>query len=179
MASYFPFLPSPLIRRDVQASTLGLPLLCLLIPLSQIEQGLQDLNIIFCELASLLIPAYTNQHTDQSTSKRGNGNSLPIQISQVKDYVAGLLAGVSVSPHTVARHITAQDYVALLPTVWMLLNSNLEHHGVDEGASTLSALLDHSLQVSSAAATKRMTVDFFVRLILVRSLSAPLTPFHH
>ena len=57
----------------------------------------------------------------------------------------------------------------------MLLNSNLEHHDVDEGASTLSALLDHGLQVSSAAATKRPTVDFFVRLILVRPLSSCLT----
>jgi pre-rRNA-processing protein IPI1 len=61
----------------------------------------------------------------------------------------------------------------------MLLNSNIEHHGGDEGAGTLSALVDHGLQVSSAAATKRLTVDFFVRLILVRSLSSPLTLCHH
>jgi pre-rRNA-processing protein IPI1 len=51
----------------------------------------------------------------------------------------------------------------------MLLNSNLEHHGVDEGAGTLNALLDHGLQVSSAAATKRPTVDFFVRLMLLET----------
>jgi len=57
----------------------------------------------------------------------------------------------------------------LLPTVWTLLNSNLENHGVDEGAGILSALLDHGLQVSSAAATKRPTVDFFVRLILLET----------
>ena len=75
--------------------------------------------------------------------------------------------------------MTAQDYVALLPTVWMLLNSNIEHYDVNEGAGILGALLDHGLQVSSAAATKRPTVDFLVRLILVRSLSIPLDPFHH
>ena len=78
-----------------------------------------------------------------------------------------------------ARPITAQDYVALLPTVWMLLNSNLELHDVNGDASTLGALLDHGLQVSSVAATKRSTVDFLVRLILVRSLTIPLNPFHH
>lgn len=124
-----------------------------------------------------MVLAYTTQHLAPSTSKRCDGNSIPIQISQVKDYVACLLSGVSISPHTVARPIAAQDYVALLPTVWMLLNSNLEHHDVDEGAGTLSALLDHGLQVSSAAATKRPTVDFFVRLILVRPLSSCLTSF--
>ena len=75
--------------------------------------------------------------------------------------------------------MTAQDYVALLPTIWMLLNSNLEYHGVNGGADTLGALLDHGLQVSSAAGTKRPTVDFLVRLILVRSLSIPLNPFQH
>ena len=75
--------------------------------------------------------------------------------------------------------MTAQDYVALLPTVWMLLNSNLEHHGVNGGVGTLSALLGHGLQVSSAAATKRPTVDFLARLILVRSLTIPLNLFHH
>lgn len=137
--------------------------------MNQVEQALQDLNIVFCELTSLLILAHTTQHTVPSNSKRRDANSIPIQISQVKDYVARLLSGVSSSPHTVARPIAAQDYVALLPTVWMLLNSSLEHHGADEGAGTLSALLDHGMQVSSTAATKRPTVDFFVRLILVRS----------
>lgn len=146
--------------------------------MNQIEQALQDLNIIFCELTSLVILAHTTHHTAPSNSKRRDSNSIPTQISQVKNYVARLLSGVSISSHTVARPITAQDYIALLPTVWMLLNSNQEYHDLDEGASTLSALLDHGLQVSSTAAAKRPTVDFFVRLILVCSLSVPLTPFH-
>lgn len=77
----------------------------------------------------------------------------------------------------VGRHITAQEYVALLPTLWMLLNSNLEHSDVDEGADILSTLLDHGLQVSSAAAVKRPTVDFLVRLILVGLLSVLCIPF--
>jgi pre-rRNA-processing protein IPI1 len=140
--------------------------------LNQIEQALQNLNIVFCELTSLLILAYT-------TSKESDDNPIPIQISQVKDYVARLLSGVSISSHTVARPMTAQDYVALLPTVWMLLNSNLEHDDGNGGAGTLGALLDHGLQVSSAAATKRPTVDFLVRLILVRSPTTPLNPFHY
>ena len=75
----------------------------------------------------------------------------------------------------VGRHITAQDYVALLPTLWMLLNSNVEHNDEDGGADTLSALLDHGLQVSSTATAKRPTADFLARLILVGLLSVLCT----
>ena len=60
----------------------------------------------------------------------------------------------------------------------MLLNSNLENHDVNDGAGTLDALLDHGLQVSSAATTKRPTVDFLARLVLVRSSTTLLNPFH-
>ena len=76
----------------------------------------------------------------------------------------------------VGRHISAQDYVALLPTLWMLLNSNIEHSSEDGGADTLSALLDHGLQVSSTAAVKLPTVEFLVRLILVGLLSVLCNP---
>lgn len=76
----------------------------------------------------------------------------------------------------VGRHISAQDYVALLPTLWMLLNSNVEHNSEDGSADTLSALLDHGLQVSSTAAVKRPTVDFLARLILVGLLSVGCIP---
>ncbi|KAI0256601.1 hypothetical protein BJV78DRAFT_292526 [Lactifluus subvellereus] len=152
MAPYFPFLPSPLVRRDVQ-----------------IEQALQDLNIAFCELTSLLILAYSTQHVAPSNSKKRDGMSIQKQVSQVQSYVARMLRGASISSHTVARRITAQDYMAVLPTIWMLLNSNLVHSGVDEDVDTLSALLDHALQVSSTATAKRATVDFLVRLILLET----------
>jgi pre-rRNA-processing protein IPI1 len=178
MTPYFPFLSSPLVRRDVQASILFVLRLYLIHSyLDQIEQALQDLNIAFCELTSLLIIAYTTPHLAPSKHKRRDGNSIPMQISLVKDYITRLLSGISMSSHMVGRHITAQDYVALLPTLWMLLNSNMGHSDVDEDDDTLGALLDHGLQVSSAAAVKRPTVDFLVRLILVGFLSTLCTPF--
>ncbi|KAI9446545.1 hypothetical protein H4582DRAFT_2108197 [Lactarius indigo] len=132
MAPYFPFLSSPLVKRDVQ-----------------IEQTLQDLNIIFCELTSLIVLAC----------------STPL----VKDFVACLLCGISRSPNTVGRQITAQEYMALLPTLWMLLNSNLDYCGIDEDIDILCILLDHARQVSSTAAAKRPTVDFVVRLLLLET----------
>ncbi|KAH9981382.1 hypothetical protein BGW80DRAFT_1434558 [Lactifluus volemus] len=83
-------------------------------------------------------------------------------------YVARLLRGASTSSHSVGWRITAQDYMALLPTVWMLLSSDLSHSGIGED-DTLGALLDHALQVSSASAIKRSTVDFLVRLTLLET----------
>jgi len=145
----------------------------ILTPPDQIEQALQDLNVIYCELTSLLILAYTTQDVTLSSTKRRDSRSLQVQISQVRDYVARLLSGVQMAPHLVGRPITAQDYIALFPTLWTLLNSKSEHTGVDDGVDILRALLDHGLQVSSTAAAKRPTVDFLARLILVSFLFTP------
>jgi pre-rRNA-processing protein IPI1 len=142
----------------------------------QIEQTLQDLNIVYCELTSLLILTHTTQHVAPSNSKRRDGNTIAIQTSQVKDYIARLLSGISLSTHMAGRHITAQDYVALLPTLWILINSSVKHDSEDGGADTLSVLLDHGLQVSSTAAVKRPTADFLARLILVCRLSVLCIP---
>jgi hypothetical protein len=182
MAPYFPFLPSPLVRRDVQASIHFDWHLCFAcsyppLPRGQIEQALQDLNVIYCELTSLIILAYTTRDVILSNTKRRDGRSLRIQISQVKDYVARLLSGVQMASHLVGRPITAQDYVALFPTLWMLLNSMSEHSDVDNGVDIFRALLDHSMQVSSAAAAKRPTVDFLARLTLVSFLFPLRAPF--
>jgi len=149
MAPYFPFLSSPLVKRDVQ-----------------IEQTLQDLNIVFCELTSLLVLASSSPLVTQPGTKKRNGTSIQAQISQVKDFVTCLLRGVSMSPNTVGRQITAQEYMAMLPTLWMLMNSC---DGVDEDMDIICVLLDHARRVSSAAAAKRPTVDFLVRLILLET----------
>lgn len=113
----------------------------------------------------------------QPNTKRRDGTSIQAQISRVKDFVACLLRGNSMSPNTVERQITAQEYIALLPTLWMLLNSDLDCAGVDEDIDIICVLLDHARQVSSAAAAKRPTVDFLVRLILV-GLYSYMAPPH-
>jgi pre-rRNA-processing protein IPI1 len=139
---------------------------CPLILQDQTEQALQDLNVVFCELTSLLILAYSTQQVAPRNSKGRDSMSIEKLVSLVKSYVARLLRGASTSSHSVGWRITAQDYMALLPTVWMLLSSDLSHSGIGED-DTLGALLDHALQVSSASAIKRSTVDFLVRLTLV------------
>jgi pre-rRNA-processing protein IPI1 len=145
----------------------SLVFVCPLILQDQTDQALQDLNVVFCELTSLLILAYSTQQVAPRNSKGRDSMSIEKLVSQVKSYVARLLRGASMSSHSVGRRITTQDYMALLPTVWMLLSSSLSHSGIDEDIDTLGALLDHALQVSSAAAIKRSTVDFLVRLMLV------------
>ena len=143
--------------------------ICLLVYLAsnQIEQALQNLNIVFCELTSLMVLACSTSPVTQPNNKKRDGASIQAQISQVKEFVACLLRGVFMSPNTVGRNITAQEYRALLPTLWILLNSNLDCGGVGEDIDILCVLLDHARKVSSTAAAKRPTVDFLVRLILV------------
>ncbi len=57
--------------------------------------------------------------------------------------------------------------MALVPTLWMLLNNNLDYSDAGEDIDILCVLLDHAQEVSSTSAAKRPTVDFLVRLILV------------
>jgi hypothetical protein len=114
----------------------------------------------------MILACSTTPPVTQKPNKR-DSTSIQTQISQVKEFVAHLLRGVSVSPNTVGRHITAQEYMALFPTLWMLLNSNLDRGGVDGDIGILCVLLDHARKVSSTAAAKLPTVDFLVRLILV------------
>ena len=168
MAPYFPFLSSPLVKRDVQVCHICVvPHLFVYPAPNQIEQALQDLNIVFCELTSLMVLACSTLPVTPLNIKKRDSMSIQTQISQVKDFVASLLLGVSTSPNTVGRQITAQEYMALLPTLWMLLNGNLGCGGVGGDIDILCVLLDHARKVSSTAAVKRPTVDFIVRLILV------------
>ncbi|KAI0273534.1 hypothetical protein BC834DRAFT_921576 [Gloeopeniophorella convolvens] len=147
MSPHFPFRPNPLARREIQ-----------------VEQAFQELNVVFCELTSLLI---LSQTTQQATSRKHSVKAIQTQISQVKDFVTQLLRGVPSSSQLVGRPIAAQEYTALLPTLWMLLNSDSTDDSVDEDHDVLGAVLDHALRVSSAAAAKRPTINFLVRLVLL------------
>jgi pre-rRNA-processing protein IPI1 len=118
---------------------------------------------VFCELTSLLVLASSAPLVTQPDTKKRNGTSIQTQVSQVKDFVTCLLRGVSMSPNTVGRQITAQEYMAILPTLWMLLSSCDSVDDID----IICVLLDHARRASSAAAAKRPTVDFLVRLMLV------------
>ncbi len=165
LSPYFPFaVNAPNARRDIK-----------------IEQAFQDLNLIFCELSSFLLLA-SQRTTHQLSSRKAprpgrgvrseaTGTPAPTthsrQVERVSAYIVQLLQGQSPAPsQSLPRHITPQAYIALLPTVWSLINSQ-RPDGSDPSNSIFSVVVDHAIKASSTSAVKRHTIDFIGRLLLV------------
>ncbi|ETW87294.1 hypothetical protein HETIRDRAFT_59338 [Heterobasidion irregulare TC 32-1] len=154
MATHFPFQLSAVIRRDIKT-----------------EHAFQDLNLIYCELTSLLVLA-SAQHPEKPPTTRGKARitgpalagASSLRVERVGEYVVAVLRGEALSSHTVARPIPAQAYIALLPTIWSLLNSTPELSG-----PVLEATIDHAMRCPSMSAVKRSTVEFVSRLVLLES----------
>ena len=169
MSPYFPFTPSGSLlgKRDIK-----------------VEQAFQDLNITYCELTSLLllVSPTTNAHVHQhpqnsrpsSNGKRPVTSITParlasLQVDRVHDYVVRLLRGeppLGSIQTGISRPIAPAVYSALLPTIWALINhAALERSQTER--SLLVATIEHAVKVSSSSATKRHTLDFLGRLLLV------------
>lgn len=157
----------------------------------EVEQALQDLSVIYCELASLLV--LVSHRSGTRVVRRGNRfgasrlkswSSLKHQFSFesqaefVKSYVIRLLNGDGGSGAQLPRPISAAMYTALLPTIWALLNQRGETRAEGEPSPVLVATLDHAMRTSSGSAVKRLTVEFIGRLLLV-SCSECRIKTHH
>lgn len=142
----------------------------------QVEQALQDLSVIYCELASLLVLVSCQSGT--RGMHQGNRFRAPrqkslsslkshlLQADLVKSYVIRLLQGDGGSGAQLPRPISSVVYTALLPTIWALLNRQQPEK---EASSVLAATLDHAMRTTSGSAVKRQTIEFVGRLLLVRS----------
>lgn len=149
------------------------------------EQAFQDLSVIYCELASLLVLVShqsgtrgmhqgnrfrTSRHKPLSPLK-----SHFLQADLVKTYVIRLLQGNGGSGAQLPRPISAVVYTALLPTIWALLNQRNDQQPEKEASSVLAATLDHAMRTTSGSAVKRLTIEFVGRLLLVRLFVADRT----
>ena len=152
----------------------------------KIEQAFQDLNLIFCELSSFLLlasqrrspqrPAAHAKAVRPGKQKRAGATagSLSIvqarQVERVSAYITQLLQGRAASgiiQSSIPRPVTPQAYIALLPTIWCLLNGQKPELSVSSDA-IFAIVLEHATRVSSTSAVKRHAVDFVGRLIMVR-----------
>lgn len=147
------------------------------------EQAFQDLNVIYCELTSLLVlvsdPSGTRDGRRENRFRAPRHRSSPclksdfslsLQGDLVKSYVIRLLRGDGGSGAQLPRPISAVVYTALLPTIWALLNQRSGQHPEKESSTVLAATLDHATRTSSGSAVKRLTVEFVGRLLLVSAL---------
>ncbi|KAI0715228.1 hypothetical protein C8Q76DRAFT_618591 [Earliella scabrosa] len=166
LSPYFPFTSSgpSTMRRDIKA-----------------EQAFQDLNLIFCELSSFIVLASQRSGAAQLRSKRiqrGGSRRPPKphaavsiqtrQIERVSEYIVQLLQGrppSSGGQSSLPRPITPQAYVALLPTIWSLMNHGSSDQ--EDSPSIFSVVVEHAIKASSTSAVKRHTIDFLGRLILL------------
>ncbi|RPD64943.1 hypothetical protein L227DRAFT_591208 [Lentinus tigrinus ALCF2SS1-6] len=169
LSPYFPFTvtgPSTM-KRDIRT-----------------EQAFQDLNLIFCELSSFLLLASQRHPPPQpmangkvrlGKSKRtgvtpGSMSAVQArQIERISMYIAQLLQGQAPSgtvQSSIPRPVTPQAYIALLPTIWSLLNSQIPELA-EASESMFAVVLEHATRASSTSVVKRHTVDFIGRLILL------------
>ncbi|KAF7339386.1 Testis-expressed sequence 10 protein [Mycena sanguinolenta] len=151
MAPYFPFKLNG--SREIKA-----------------EQIFQALNLIFCELTSMLV--LTSDSTPHPRGKNpltqgDTKDSLQLHSKRVSDHVVQLLKGESLSTSQLGRPLTSTTYSALLPTVWALINANPNHRTAS--GEVLRATIEHATQVSSKSALKQITIEFVARLVLLRT----------
>jgi len=172
MSTYFPFTPDYLAKRDVKRESL-----------------LQELNLAYCELISILLLALhgtgaANQ-TRSINSKAKNVPFLDTQIDRVGNYLVDCLLGevrvvhfaeaaVSIQQSAVLgqtsrQPLTASTYSALLPTLWSLLNQSIaEPARVSSVPSqVLRALLEHTKRLPNNSSLKLPAVEFVGQIWLV------------
>jgi pre-rRNA-processing protein IPI1 len=171
LTGYFPFNPA---HREVK-----------------VEQAFQDLNVIYCELTSLLV--LVSSQSSIGNIRRGNPRLRPqrqkapsaslrgdakliVQAGLVSSYVIRLLRGEGELGVQLPRPVSPMVYTALLPTIWALLN---QVAGPGDGpSSVLSATLDHALRTTTNSAAKRLTVEFVARLLLLEKESGYVGHFN-
>ncbi|KAI0348476.1 hypothetical protein BDW22DRAFT_1424636 [Trametopsis cervina] len=155
MATYFPFsVYWPIAsRRDIK-----------------VEQALQDLNLVFCELSSFLVVGAPSSRAVSKRSAKRRAFSVPTMdvppahIDSVRNYVVKTLRG-GISEQTISMNVAS--YTSLLPTVWALLNDTVPDHA----SEVLRAVIEHALRSSPSSAVKQNTIEFLGRLILLETES--------
>lgn len=156
LSCYFPFKPA---YKDVK-----------------MEQAFQNLNVIYCELVSLLVLVLSLP--SPKASKQGRtllphtkvDKKLQMQAESIRIYVVRLLKGEGELGAQLPRPITPIAYIALLPSIWALLNQldgPKDHLDEVVSSSVLSAVLDHAIRTPSSSAVKHVTIEFLARLLLL------------
>ncbi|KAJ2931166.1 hypothetical protein H1R20_g5935, partial [Candolleomyces eurysporus] len=155
------------------------------------EQFYEEYNLIYCELAALLMIASKGESrhprkrkarepqpsSSRSSSKRNAHETLRKQAAAISDFITEKLQGRGASSSSgISSNISPSAYLTLLPTIWTLINnSNLvlladpqdQRQQGSTNNEVLQVTLDHAVKVSSKAASKRLTAEFVARLVLL------------
>ena len=152
MTTYFPFRPDIISHRDFK-----------------VDQSFQELNIMYCELTSLLVlisndrPIGKSRGNSRANSTHKFNGALLVQAQRVSGYVIELLRGEPAAGSSqLGRPLSFDTYSALLPTIWSLVNQ-----GSPTSGDIFQATLNHAIKTSSKSAVKSSTIEFVARIALV------------
>lgn len=172
MAVYFPFTTNGG-KRDIKVRMVGV--VCgLTDPPVKIEQTVQRLNLTFCELTSLLTlhQAETLPPNHPRKSKEKAIQSvISLPLDRVSGYVSLLLEGEANPTDGFSRPLSVAAYSALLPTLWSLVNNVGWSSGGSVGEEMVKTVVDHAMRIRATGASKRATVEFVGKLMLVRQFA--------
>ena len=138
---------------------------------------MQGLNFAFCELTSILtlrhaepsssVPRSRNHKSKEKTVQKSNSAAL-LPLDRVSQYVSRSPAGEANAVDGLSRPLPLAAYSALLPTLWSLVSNSSGSSGGCVGEEAVRVVADHAMRVGSTGVSKRATVEFVGRLILVR-----------
>ncbi|KAG8928396.1 hypothetical protein FRC03_012359 [Tulasnella sp. 419] len=160
MAPYFPFGDGVPIRPD-----------------AQVEQHFQDLNLIYCDLISLLFTQH--QWSSRSALKRKQDHfDVPRQLHRVREWVSKAIRGQIVSStQPLGQQLSSTAYLALLPTIWSLLNTRTDTTTEEDGEKssgvatddTWLAILEHFHRAGAMSSGKKLSLQFIGSLVLLQA----------
>jgi len=101
-----------------------------------------------------------------NSSIPGSKNAWSTQTLRVGDYILQLLRGEGVSSSQLGKPLTRDAYIALLPSIWALLNSAREDLH-EMSVAVLHSTIDLSIRTSCKSALKMPTTEFIAQLVLV------------
>lgn len=148
---------------------------------SKVDDMLQEMNIMLCELTSLYLLARTMQRNNTDNSKKLSERQqakrrkieleeeqedvLPEWAEIVVGHVLGAL-GVDANGNTVptSSSFRAENLISLLPAIWGLLNC-LDY---DESTAMFKATLQYYKICQPNSPSKRVLLDFITRVYMVR-----------
>ena len=173
LTCYFPFKPA---YRDIKVGIHITTPTTVNLRCPQVEQAFRNLNVIYCELTSLVVLVSSwwssegGRREDTCMAQRRSAKNVgkpDIHTELVRSYIVRALNGEGETGALLSRPLTPLAYIALLPSVWALLNHSNASSDEDVSLTVLAATLDHGMRTASNSAVKRLTVEFVARLLLV------------
>ena len=159
------------------------------------------MNLIYCELFSLQSLIYASgsdrqeeprggplakrrklNHPNSKANNAGSGKkgaAAAKQIDRVRDYVIKSLRGIvsqgssTASSYPLGQSLTAQTYIALLPTIFWLLECRNDEEDSSPSSEVLMAVIEHAKKAGSLSGVKLPATEFVSRLILVSTVGCP------